>query len=72
MPAQVIAIAERGFITPLEMAELANVTPKTLANWRALGTGPEFIKLSPGRGGRVRYPEASVQSWLKARRPQAA
>lgn len=35
------------------------VTTGTLANWRAKGKGPAFIKF----GSRVRYPLAQLEHW---------
>lgn len=51
-------------LTPGEAGEMARVTAKTLANWRSLGIGPAYIKLSPGRGGRIRYSRKAVLAWL--------
>lgn len=53
-------------LTPTEAAELINVTPKTLANWRYQGIGPAYRKLGRGRGGLVRYPRRSIEQWLDA------
>ncbi|GAB3169790.1 helix-turn-helix transcriptional regulator [Streptomyces incanus] len=54
-------------LRPQEAAEMINVSPKTLANWRASSMGPRYTKLSPGRGGRVRYPLSAVLDWLAER-----
>lgn len=40
------------------------VTPKTLTNWRSKGVGPKFVKLGPGRQGRVFYRVADLEEWL--------
>jgi len=53
-------------LTPAQAGELVGVSPQTLANWRWLGIGPEYIKLTPGRGGRIRYTRAAVEAWLSA------
>ncbi|GGV06252.1 hypothetical protein GCM10010495_17960 [Kitasatospora herbaricolor] len=53
-------------LTPAQAAVLVNVTEKTLSNWRYLGVGPTYRKLSPGRGGRVRYSRRGVEKWLDA------
>ncbi|MUL39713.1 helix-turn-helix domain-containing protein [Streptomonospora sp. PA3] len=55
------------YLTTEQAAELAGVRPKTLVMMRYEGRGPRYVKLSPGRSGRVRYPEAAVIAWLKAR-----
>lgn len=48
-------------LTPAEVVTRWNgaVTTGTLANWRAKGRGPAFIKF----GSRVRYPLAKLQQW---------
>jgi hypothetical protein len=46
---------------------MARVSEKTLANWRSLGIGPSYTKLSPGRGGRIRYRRSDVLAWLAQR-----
>lgn len=53
--------------TPIETAEIVNVAPQTLANWRAQGTGPSYSKLSEGRAGRIRYRRSDVLAWLAQR-----
>ncbi|GAA2118450.1 helix-turn-helix domain-containing protein [Streptomyces synnematoformans] len=55
-----------------EVAERLKVSPRTLQNWRWLGTGPPYFKLSPGRGGRVRYRLADVEAWERARTAEQA
>ncbi|MEV7125887.1 helix-turn-helix domain-containing protein [Streptomyces sp. NPDC093260] len=68
MPARLLtAPPEDAQLLPREAARLINVSPKTLANWRASGTGPRYTKLSPGRGGRIRYPLSAVTDWLAER-----
>ena len=39
----------------------------TMANWRSAGVGPEFVKLSAGRGGRILYSGEALNAWLAAR-----
>jgi hypothetical protein len=56
------------WLTAREAGALAKVTQKTLANWRSLGIGPPYSKLSPGRGGRVRYRRSDLMAWLEADR----
>lgn len=51
-------------LKPQEVSKLLNVAVQTLANWRSLGIGPSFQKLSPTRSGRVRYRRADVLLWL--------
>lgn len=51
-------------LTPAEVVARwgAAVTVGTLANWRAQGKGPAFIKF----GTRVRYPLAKLEKWEAA------
>ena len=46
---------------PEELGSLARA--QTLANWRAKGKGPPFIKA----GGRVVYPGKALNEWLERR-----
>lgn len=48
-------------LTPAEVVQRWNgaVTVGTLANWRAQGKGPGFVKL----GSRVRYPVSQLETW---------
>ncbi|MFH9293834.1 MULTISPECIES: AlpA family transcriptional regulator [unclassified Streptomyces] len=41
-------------------------TAQTLANWRWMGIGPDYIKTSPGRSGRIRYRRSVIEAWLNA------
>ncbi|MET7781524.1 helix-turn-helix domain-containing protein [Streptomyces mirabilis] len=67
----VITRNDEDWLTPSETAEVVNVAKQTLANWRALGTGPSYSKLSGGRGGRVRYRRRDVLAWLDERQVAA-
>lgn len=65
-------------LTPKELADHLKIHPGTLATWRFqgkrlangkwVGLGPDFIKLSEGVNGPVRYPIAWVQDWENAQR----
>lgn len=50
-------------LTAVEAAKVLGITPGTLANWRAYGTGPKYVKV----GGRVRYHVADVKAYLESR-----
>jgi hypothetical protein len=52
------------WLTPKEAAELARLSTSTLANHRYQGIGIPFTKLTPGRGGRIRYRRSHVLQWL--------
>ena len=49
-----------------EAAAKISVSPHTLANWRSLGIGPPYVKITPGRAGRVLYRVADLEAWLEA------
>ncbi|MPY34092.1 helix-turn-helix domain-containing protein [Streptomyces adustus] len=53
-------------LTPKQVHADYGFSPQLLANWRWCSTGPDFIKLSPGRGGRIKYRRSSIESWLEA------
>lgn len=53
------------WLTPAEAAELAKLSVRTLSDKRWKGTGPRFTKLSPGKGGRIRYRRGDVLAWLR-------
>lgn len=52
--------------TPIELlnevqtARRLQLSPKTLRNWRVVGTGPKFLKL----GRAVRYCDADLLAWI--------
>lgn len=53
------------YLTPDELSARfrGEISTRTLANWRCLGTGPRFTKI----GGRVLYPLAEVLVWENSR-----
>lgn len=48
------------FLTPAELSARWHVSQVTLAKWRWLGKGPDFIRLS-GKGGPVVYSLAEIE-----------
>lgn len=58
-------------LNPKEVQAEYGFSPQTLANWRWMGTGPDYIKTTPGRSGRIRYKRSAVESWLSAQTVQA-
>jgi hypothetical protein len=52
------------WLTPAEAAELAKLSVRTLSDKRWKKTGPPYRKLSPGKGGRIRYRRGDVLAWL--------
>ncbi|GAB3656677.1 helix-turn-helix domain-containing protein [Glycomyces tarimensis] len=51
-------------LTAAEFEAEYGIPRKTLANWRSLGTGPQYTKSTPGRGGRIRYRRIDIEAWL--------
>src|SRR5207249_3070980 len=47
---------------PSEVAAFLKIPPKTLAQWRYLGTGPRWSKV----GRHVRYRWTDVEEWFNA------
>jgi len=48
------------FAKPKEDADMLQVSTRTLANKRALGNGPTFLKM----GGVIRYPLDSLERYI--------
>ncbi|WP_406462337.1 helix-turn-helix domain-containing protein [Streptomyces sp. NBC_01622] len=59
------------WLTPAEVGHITRLTTSTLKDKRWRGTGPKFTKLSPGRGGRIRYRRADVDAWINGERSEA-
>lgn len=53
-------------LTPKQVHETCGISPQTLANWRWMGTGPDYIKTSSARSGRVYYRPSAIERWLEA------
>lgn len=60
------------WLTPQEAARIAKLSVSTLSDKRWKGTGPRYTKLSPGRGGRIRYKRRDVLAWLEGDQVQGA
>jgi hypothetical protein len=54
-------------ITEHDVAFLCGVSVHLVRKWRMRGTGPAYRKLSPGRGGAVRYDPAAVKAFLDSK-----
>ncbi|MFD5227426.1 helix-turn-helix transcriptional regulator [Streptomyces qaidamensis] len=63
-----VALDPDELLTPVEAARVAKLSVSTLKDKRWKGTGPKFIKLSPGRGGRIRYRRSDIEEWLSGGR----
>ncbi|MEU3835566.1 helix-turn-helix transcriptional regulator [Streptomyces microflavus] len=53
------------WLTPAETSRLTKLSVSTLKDKRWRGTGPSYRKLSPGKGGRIRYRRGDVLAWLE-------
>lgn len=51
-------------LTPKQVAAELGIAEQTLANWRYMRRGPEFVKTSPGKGGRVKYRRSAIECWF--------
>jgi predicted DNA-binding transcriptional regulator AlpA len=51
---------ELDLLVPSQLAQMLGKSTAALAQWRYLGTGPQFIKL----GRNVRYRRHDVEAWL--------
>jgi len=49
-------------LTPRELSKLVGLKPRSLEEWRRLGKGPAFVRLSGQR--HVRYLAPKVKKWL--------
>lgn len=56
-------------LTRREAALHLGVSPKTLANWKALGKGPDCFAYGDGW---LRYSTADLAAWLEDHRVEAA
>ncbi|MDX3578669.1 DNA-binding protein [Streptomyces sp. FL07-04A] len=59
-------------LTPVEVGRITRLATSTLKDKRWRGTGPKFTKLSPGRGGRIRYRRGDVYAWLNGEQAEVA
>ena len=62
----VAMVADDGFLTPQQVADRYKgaITVRTLANWRSIGQGPDYVKI----GGKVVYPSDALKIWEDSRR----
>lgn len=63
---------ETDWLTPLEVAARLRVHPGTLANWRYMGLGPTYSKLSRSANARVRYRRSDVDEYMARSQSRAA
>ncbi len=51
-------------LTPRELSKLVGLKPRSLEEWRRLGKGPGYVRLSGRR--HVRYAASAVKAWLES------
>jgi len=57
-------------LSPKQVHTAYGFSAQTLANWRWMGMGPDYIKTTPGKAGRVKYRRSAVEKWLDAQTVQ--
>jgi len=53
-------------LTTPDAAAYLGLSRKTLERFRCEGTGPQYVKVGPGRNARVRYRQADLDAWTEA------
>lgn len=51
------------YLTPKQVGDRFGIAPGTLANWRALGKGPAWVKLPSSS---IRYRLADLVAWIES------
>lgn len=51
-------------LSPKQVSTEYGISEASLANWRWMGLGPDYIKTTPGRGGRIKYRRSAIEQWL--------
>lgn len=52
--------------TPKQVAEFLGCSERTLEQWRALRSGPSFVRLGPSARAAVRYRPSDVRAYVEA------
>jgi hypothetical protein len=58
-------------LTTKDAAAFLGISAKSLERRRLSGGGPNFLKLSDGQSGPVRYAAADIERWLADRRRES-
>lgn len=56
-----------GRVGPADAAALLGISKATMKNWRACGSGPRFVRLGVGDGGKVSYRLEDLAAFLVER-----
>lgn len=59
-----------GLLSPKQVHAEYGFSPQTLANWRWMGLGPNFIKTTPTKAGRIRYRRRDIEAYLDSQTVQ--
>lgn len=51
------------YLRDKDVANMLGLSPATLAKWRQIGYGPDFVKI----GYKIRYAQAAVTSWMESK-----
>ncbi|OBA30276.1 hypothetical protein [Gordonia sp. 852002-51296_SCH5728562-b] len=62
----VLVSVEPLVVDPVAASAMVGKTVKTLANWRAAGVGPPFVRLGDGGKPSVAYRVADLERWIAA------
>ena len=58
--------AADAFLRPADVGRILGVTQNTLSQWRFVGRGPSYLKMSgAGQRSRVRYRKNDVEKWIE-------
>lgn len=55
------------FLTPRQVHSEYGFSPQVLATYRWQGIGPDYIKTTPAKAGRVKYRRSAIERWLDER-----
>jgi hypothetical protein len=52
------------YMTPKQVSDEYPFTSQQLATWRWMGLGPDYIKTTPSKAGRIKYRRSAIEKWL--------
>lgn len=52
------------FLSPQQVSAEYPFSQQQLATWRWMGLGPDYIKTTPSRAGRIKYRRSAIEHWL--------
>lgn len=58
------------YLNETEVSELCGLNVEWLRRERWKKSGPPFIKVAPGKRGKVLYSENDIRGWLESRKVQ--